>query len=132
MSKVTYKRKLASPFWQRRRLEIMKRDDFCCRFCGDKEHELHVHHVAYLPNLDPQDYEDQHLLTLCHACHEAEEKLKSEDPFMIGKFLVSGLSRRQLYALATELRRHLWSGGQTRQNKFQDLMCSASLIYCTN
>jgi hypothetical protein len=122
MSNPTYKRKLASPYWQRRRLEIMERDKFSCRFCGDKEHELHIHHVAYLPNLDPQDYQDEHLLTLCHACHEGEEKLKSEDAFMMGKFLVCGLSRRQLYALSTELRRHLWSPGQTRQNKFQDLM----------
>jgi hypothetical protein len=120
MSK-TYSEKLRSPEWQRKRLEVMQRDDFACQFCGDKTEELHIHHVVYLPVGQPWDYDNNYLITVCHVCHEEEEKLKVEDPMLIGMFSMSGLNRRKLYALSVELRRHL-SNHKTREIKFQDLM----------
>lgn len=115
-----YERKLTSPFWQKKRLEIMQRDEFACRFCGDKTNELHVHHAIYLPGLQPWEYEDQHLLTLCHVCHLEEEKMKSNDLFLISMLTQTGLSRRQLYALSVSLRRH-FINTKHREMKFQDL-----------
>lgn len=115
-----YKGKLRSPFWQRRRLEIMARDEFACRFCGDKTEELHIHHTIYLHDKEPWEYDEKHLITLCHACHLEEEKLKSNDAFLIGMFSQTGLSRRQLYALTVVLRRH-FINAKHREMKFQDL-----------
>ena len=70
--KKTYSELLKDPRWQKKRLEIMNRDDFTCRKCQSKEKTLHVHHVAYLAGNDPWDYHDNFYLTLCHECHETE------------------------------------------------------------
>lgn len=66
-----YAAKLKHPRWQRRRLEILQRDNFACRFCGDASTTLHVHHLWYA-NVDPWEYPDSALLTLCEACHADE------------------------------------------------------------
>ena len=69
---MTYSEKLKDPRWQRKRLEILQRDDFTCQKCKDKESTLHVHHRIYLKGNDPWDYPDELLVTLCENCHEAE------------------------------------------------------------
>lgn len=67
-----YKQKLLDPRWQRKRLETLQRDDFCCQRCLDKESTLHVHHKFYWRNTDPWDYPAACLITLCADCHEME------------------------------------------------------------
>jgi len=111
-----YKEKLKSPRWQKKRLEIFDRDSFTCRFCGSQIRQLQVHHLIYLPERDPWEYSDEYLITLCDQCHSDEEKLKLEDKFLMGNILQSGLSRRQLYSLASLLRTHFDSGN--RNDKF--------------
>lgn len=44
---MTYYEMLKDPRWQKKRLEIMERDEFACRDCGDKESTLNVHHTYY-------------------------------------------------------------------------------------
>jgi hypothetical protein len=68
----TYSEKLKDPRWQKKRLEILQRDGWACRRCGDKETTLHVHHRRYLPKRDPWDYDPEYLATLCEVCHESE------------------------------------------------------------
>lgn len=75
---MTYREKLLDPRWQRKRLDILKRDQFTCKHCGCTTKTLHVHHLFYLKFKDPWDYEDVYLITLCFKCHEAEEKAKEE------------------------------------------------------
>lgn len=70
MGKSEYAEKLKSPKWQRRRLEIMERDNFTCQICGNKDATLNVHHLYY--NDEPWDAEDDCLITLCEECHEHE------------------------------------------------------------
>jgi len=70
MNKLTYSEKLKDPRWQRKRLEIMQRDDFACRHCGNKEKTLNVHHLSYKAKTDVWDYEPDNLVTLCEICHE--------------------------------------------------------------
>lgn len=69
MEKQSYSDKLKSPKWQKKRLEIMKRDDFTCKKCGDTETQLHVHHKEYINGLDPWEYDNKFLITLCEDCH---------------------------------------------------------------
>ena len=72
MDKIRYKEYLKNPLWQRKRLEIMQRDDFTCQICGHKDKTLNVHHIWYEPNKKPWDYPNNALITLCEECHEAE------------------------------------------------------------
>ena len=70
MSKQTYWEKLKDPRWQRKRLEIMQRDDFTCVSCGGKDKTLNVHHKTYRKNAEPWDYADENFVTYCEYCHE--------------------------------------------------------------
>jgi hypothetical protein len=70
MIKPSYQQQLESPLWQRRRLEILKRDDFTCQCCGDKEEKLHVHHNFYTAGLLAWEYPDYAYKTLCATCHK--------------------------------------------------------------
>lgn len=67
-----YMRKLRDPRWQKKRLEIMQRDDFTCRMCFETEKTLHVHHTFYTPGREPWEYPDCGLVTLCENCHQDE------------------------------------------------------------
>ena len=80
MEKTPYQRKLAHPDWQKKRLEVMERDNFRCQnnLCLATDKELHIHHIYYLPNTNPQDYPMDAYITMCHECHEKEELLLKE------------------------------------------------------
>lgn len=69
----------------------------------------------------PWEYPDDYLISLCIKCHEDEEKLKFDDRFLMGNFILAGISRRNLYSLAAELRRHL-SDVNSRTDRFINLM----------
>jgi hypothetical protein len=60
---------LKDPRWQKKRLEIMKRDKFTCQLCTDTKSTLHIHHKEYIKGKDPWDYSDNILITLCEFCH---------------------------------------------------------------
>ncbi len=108
-----YSEILKSPNWQRKRLYILERDSWKCRFCGNDSNQLHIHHTIYLPDKHPWDYPDEYLLTLCSACHIDEEKLKFDDKFLLGNILISGIKRRDLYSLASSLRTYLNTNNYT-------------------
>lgn len=68
----SYREKLLDPRWQKKRLDILSRDNFTCQHCASTEKTLHVHHHGYWQNLDPWEYPDAALVTLCAECHETE------------------------------------------------------------
>lgn len=70
--KETYAELLRKPEWQKKRLEIMHRDNFTCQYCGSKENELQVHHRVYRKGAKPWEYDDFELITLCKNCHSLE------------------------------------------------------------
>ena len=59
----TYSEKLKDPRWQKKRLEIMDRDNFICQLCGDSETTLNVHHKRYLKNTQVFEYENDDVTT---------------------------------------------------------------------
>lgn len=67
--KQTYAELLKDPRWQKKRLEIMQRDNFTCQYCGATNNELHVHHKYYLCGRMPWEYSNSSLITLCDNCH---------------------------------------------------------------
>jgi len=62
-----YLDQLKSPKWQKKRLEILSRDNWTCKKCGDKDTELHVHHLKYSGK--PYESNNDDLITLCKHCH---------------------------------------------------------------
>ena len=70
-----YSELLKSPKWQKKRLEILERDEFKCQACGEKEKTLHVHHVIYDNSLKPWEYSNWKLITLCEDCHKLLHRL---------------------------------------------------------
>lgn len=74
----TYSEKLKDPRWQKRRLEVLQRDNFTCQLCGDAETELHVHHQSYVKGCQPWEYDLPNFTTYCKHCHAAAEALKGE------------------------------------------------------
>ncbi len=73
---MNYSEKLRDPRWQKKRLEILKRDKFSCTLCRDKETTLHVHHKKYTGN--PWDAPNEDLVTHCEHCHSFTESVKSK------------------------------------------------------
>lgn len=69
-----YWQKLKDPRWQRKRLEVMEKADFCCEICGDNESTLNVHHKEYFKGKEPWDYLPQQLAVLCEECHHAQHE----------------------------------------------------------
>ncbi len=72
---LTYQEKLKHPKWQKKRLEILKRDNWACKKCGDVESELMVHHKFYKKGIEPWEYNNDALVTLCINCHEDKHEL---------------------------------------------------------
>ncbi len=66
---MTYGEQLKDPRWQRKRLEILERDKFACKICGDIKNQLHVHHGGYISGLKIWEYHNWALHTLCKNCH---------------------------------------------------------------
>ena len=93
---MTYQEKLKDPRWQKKRLEILERDEWLCQNCMDDERTLHVHHTRYSAG-DPWDCPDDYLITLCESCHMVEESDKNFDFYS----LVSdtGITRKHLKCL---------------------------------
>lgn len=75
---MTYAEQIKSPMWQKKRLEILKRDNFICQSCGDEESQLHVHHKSSEYGKYIYEYENNVLITLCKNCHELISNNKKE------------------------------------------------------
>ena len=66
---MTYQEQIKHPKWQKKRLEILERDEFQCRNCQSKTKQLHVHHLGYKKNTLIWDYDNKQLITYCEKCH---------------------------------------------------------------
>ena len=75
---MNYSEQLKSPMWQKKRLEIMQRDNFTCQNCGDENRQLQVHHKHYIYGNNVWEYDEDELVTLCSDCHEGITLLKKE------------------------------------------------------
>lgn len=74
MKNTTYSEKLRHPLWQKKRLQILNRDNWKCMFCGCEVKNLQVHHILYKKR-DPWDYPDYLYQTLCDDCHAERQEL---------------------------------------------------------
>lgn len=87
----TYREKLLDPRWQKRRLEILNRDEFVCQKCFDDKSTLHIHHLYYTADAEPWDAADGQLITLCAECHQAEtDSLRGSIDYLVGLIRLCG------------------------------------------
>ena len=73
---IPWKKQYKNPKWKQKRLQILKRDNYTCMRCGDKDSILHVHHLKYKRGGYIWEVEDKDLITLCETCHEKEHGRK--------------------------------------------------------
>lgn len=69
-----YQRKLKDPRWNNVRKSILKRDNYTCINCHNDNIKLNVHHTYYDLNLEPWEYDEDSLITLCENCHEEHHR----------------------------------------------------------
>jgi hypothetical protein len=94
---MTYLEKLRDPKWQNKRLQVLKRDNFTCKYCGDKSKTLHVHHNTYTYGLEPWEYSNNNLTTVCATCHNEEESNKMLFNDIVYDMLLEGLRYQDLH-----------------------------------
>lgn len=92
--KSSYFQLLKDPRWQKKRLEILNRDEFKCQKCNDGKSSLHVHHKHYIYGKNPWEYDGDLLITLCDSCHEYESAYLKEAK----NTLLSSLAGNNLWA----------------------------------
>ncbi len=89
------------PRWQKMRLEVLSRDAFRCRFCFDETKTLHVHHMYYIGDRKPWEYDMSCFLTLCSECHEMEtEDLAENSRYLVHVIKTCGGDASAFRALA--------------------------------
>lgn len=88
-----YLEKLKHPKWQKKRLRILERDKFACRFCHNTKITLHVHHLIYLNNREPWEYDDNILITVCEKCHNNIFKEINIKDLLIEHLFILGLDK---------------------------------------
>lgn len=87
---------LKDPRWQEMRLKIMERDGFSCFHCYDNKKTLNVHHLIYIKDAKPWEYNPDDLITLCEECHDKLTKSINEVTTIIKK---SAISKSRFYAI---------------------------------
>jgi 5-methylcytosine-specific restriction endonuclease McrA len=94
---MTYAEKLKDPRWQKKRLEVLSRDEWTCQHCGDTDKTLHVHHRSYTYGKDPWDYKDANFVCLCESCHQTEEYFKTQIQDLIHDLSLMGHPSEIIY-----------------------------------
>ena len=90
MATMTYREQLLHPNWQRKRLEILQRDDFHCQCCYDSDSTLHVHHKRYVKGRMAWEYPNDELVTLCEGCHGVVHEQEGAFRELMAKLPVDG------------------------------------------
>src|ERR1043166_5237804 len=94
---INYSNLLKDPRWQKKRLEILNRDNFACRFCAETTRTLHVHYREYVFGRKPWEYDNASLETLCDLCHEAYTQMDRELK-EIERWVISALRQCSFHA----------------------------------
>jgi len=69
---LTFQQQYTHPNWQKMRLHCLKRDNFQCVNCGNKQKTLHAHHLKYIKGKYVWDVPPFYIVTLCEDCHSEE------------------------------------------------------------
>jgi hypothetical protein len=114
---MTYAEKLRSPEWQKKRLEILQRDNFTCQNCGDTKKTLEVHHRHYVRGAAPWMYVEGALVTLCEDCHARWHEVQDRVNAVICDMTASQFLDIRTDTTLEQLGEHLRAIGAERERK---------------
>jgi len=102
---MAYTNKLQNPLWQKKRLKIFERDNYTCQAagCGDAKSQIEVHHYDYITGIEPWDYPDDMLITLCHKCHDKERGRVELEKDLATTLKMKGFLLCDLLALSSKI-----------------------------
>lgn len=105
---MTYQEQLQHPLWQKKRLQIMEKNDFKCSECGAGQKTLHIHHGYYARGRKVWDYEDETLHCLCDECHSKYGNIAEKIHRLIATRTLTGLNvlNEELSKIEAEKRSH--------------------------
>ena len=110
-----YSEKLKDPRWQKKRLEIFERDGWQCKVCGAGLNDgitLNIHHTYYNFKLNPWEYPEKSLLTLCEDCHYGEQEVAREEKnSLIEALCMFGATSTELNMISCDIYNSLTYGG---------------------
>lgn len=66
---LSYYEQLKHPLWQKKKAEIMNRDEFKCTICNCDTKQLSVHHLCYFPDTLIWEYDNELMQTVCFEHH---------------------------------------------------------------
>lgn len=121
-----YKEQIKNPLWQRRRLEILNRDNFTCQICGCKDKTLHVHHTAYIKGKMIWEYPDRMLITMCEDCHKEEHRLGFENVNTLNELRKQGITNHEISLLLCSTLDIALTGFQFQFEHLSDFLLSIS------
>jgi len=127
----TYAEKLKDPRWQKKRLQILDRDEWTCKLCGDTETQLHIHHFYYHRDKEPWEYEIQDLTTYCKHCHYLVEVIKDQSSIQsiisVIKYLRKSDNTLTIIAIVLGLQNDIHACLFTYDNTTSEICFSTSL-----
>ena len=102
---MTYKDQLRHPKWQKRKAEILLRDNYTCKNpkCCATDKNLQVHHLEYLGNLLAWEYPDDMLITLCEDCHDAERGREQLEKHLATTLKMKGFLMSDLLSMSCKI-----------------------------
>ena len=72
----SYAEQLKDVRWQKKRLEILERDQYKCQRCwAEDSRQLHVHHTYYERGKPIWEHDEKYLVALCEGCHSNAQAL---------------------------------------------------------
>ena len=97
-----YRELLRRSEWQKKRLQILERDNWRCVWCHDANVNLQVDHKRYERGKMPWEIGDQYLQTLCERCHVRATNLRDRI-----RDLVADMNLYELPIIITTIE-HFW------------------------
>jgi len=102
-----YAQKFKDPRWQKKRLEILERDEWRCQICNDQDSTLHVHHRFYEKGKEPWEYSDSALVTLFEECHETEHsEMPKASEILLRAIMEAGYTSSDIINISLGFVRH--------------------------
>ncbi len=101
----TYQSKINSKLWQDKSHRVKTRDNLKCQAfdCSTPNSILQVHHIDYIFGVEPWDYPEDMLITLCQDCHAKEKSRYKLENLLFTALKMSGFLASDIVALTTTL-----------------------------
>jgi len=78
---------------------MFDKHSWTCQYCRNTKIRLELHHLDYISGVEPWDYPDDMLLTLCYVCHDKERGRVELEKSLANTFKMKGFLFGELKGL---------------------------------